>query len=112
MNRIKFLFLAVYLILSQSLFAQADQLYNIRGTVKDDVTQQALIGALVYVVNHENQSTITDENGDFRIEALPLGRHSLQVSYLGYVAYVSNIEIKSGKGISAQHRHERRVEVS
>ena len=49
MNRIKFLFLAVYLIFIQSLFAQADQLYNIRGTVKDDVTQQALIGALVYV---------------------------------------------------------------
>lgn len=97
MNRIKFLFLAVCLILSQSLFAQTNQLYNIRGTVKDDVTQKALIGALVYVVNHENQSTITDENGEFRIEALPLGRHSLQVSYLGYVAYVSNIEIKSGK---------------
>ncbi len=97
MNRIKFLFLAVYLILSQSLFAQTNQLYNIRGNVKDEVTQQALIGALVYVVNHENQSTVTDENGDFHIEALPLGRHSLQVSYLGYVAYVSNIEIKSGK---------------
>jgi hypothetical protein len=97
MYRIKFLFLVVFLIIGKSLFAQADQLYNIRGTVKDEVTQQALIGALVYVINHENQSTVTDVNGDFRIEALPLGRHSLQVSYLGYVAYVSNIEIKSGK---------------
>lgn len=97
MNRFKFLFLAVVLISNQSLFAQADQLYIIRGTVKDEVTQQALIGALVYVIHHENQSAITDENGDFHIEALPLGRHSLQVSYLGYVAYMSNIEVKSGK---------------
>ena len=97
MNRLKFLFLAVVLILNQSLFAQRDQTYSIRGTVKDEVTQQALIGALVYVIHHENQSAITDENGDFRIESLPLGRHSLQVSYLGYVAYMSNIEVKSGK---------------
>jgi hypothetical protein len=72
MNRFKFLFFAASLLLSQFLFAQADQLYNIRGTVKDEVTQQALIGALVYVIHHENQSAITDENGDFRIESLPL----------------------------------------
>jgi len=97
MNRIKFLFLVTFILLSQSLFAQSEQSYNIRGIVQDEVTQQSLIGALVYVVDYENQSTTTDENGEFTIEALPLGRHSLHVSYLGYIAFVSNIEIKSGK---------------
>ncbi|MFZ1749866.1 MAG: carboxypeptidase-like regulatory domain-containing protein, partial [Saprospiraceae bacterium] len=51
----------------------------------------------MYVVNFEQGSAITDESGDFVIEGLPVGRHTLQVSYLGYVSFISTIEIKSGK---------------
>ncbi|MBK9581983.1 MAG: TonB-dependent receptor [Saprospiraceae bacterium] len=97
MNRIKFWIFVAFWVLSHGISAQEHRLYNIRGTVKDQVTQQPLIGALIYVINYENQSTISNENGDFHIEDLPLGRHSLQVTYLGYISYLSNIEVKSGK---------------
>ncbi|MBK6497114.1 MAG: carboxypeptidase-like regulatory domain-containing protein [Saprospiraceae bacterium] len=97
MNRIKFWIFVAFWVLSHGISAQEHRLDNIRGTVKDQVTQQPLIGALIYVINYENQSTISNENGDFHIEDLPLGRHSLQVTYLGYISYLSNIEVKSGK---------------
>ncbi|MBK9736373.1 MAG: TonB-dependent receptor [Saprospiraceae bacterium] len=97
MNRIKVLMIVVLTSMGQILLSQSNPLYNFRGTVTDEVTQQALIGALVYVVNYENNATITNENGDFRIEGLVVGRHMLNVSYLGYEAFVTTIEIKSGK---------------
>jgi hypothetical protein len=85
-----------------SLLSSQSQGYNIRGRVLDEVTQQSLPGALVYVINYESNAAVTDENGDFTIPDLPVGRHNLQVSFLGYQAYMTAIEVKSGKELVLQ----------
>jgi hypothetical protein len=80
-----------------TLFAQNDKLYSMRGVVTDAITQQPLIGALCYMEKSEHLSSITDENGEFRIEGLEIGRQMLKVTYLGYENFSAMLEITSGK---------------
>lgn len=72
---------------------------TIRGTVVDKDAQIPLIGATVALQNLENKfGTVTDENGYFKIENIPTGRHNINVSYLGYEPLVLNsILLNSGK---------------
>jgi hypothetical protein len=93
----KLILAAMFITLWHGLWSQSQSVYVLRGIVADEVTQQPLIGALVYVVNHENNATTTNESGEFAIEGLPVGRHNLQVSYLGFVPFSTLVEIKSGK---------------
>lgn len=97
MNRLFLVFLFAIASLFHSAEAQTSDLHHIRGTVVDEVSQQSLIGALVYLVGAESNSTVTDENGDFRLENVQLGRHRIVVSYLGYTPYQTSVEVKSGK---------------
>ena len=80
-----------------SLAAQEVKKYSMRGVVADAVTLEPLIGALCFVDKYEHLSSVTDENGEFRIEGLNLGRHLLKITYLGYESYTSLVEVTSGK---------------
>jgi len=71
----------------------------IRGKVLDLEGKTGLEGAHV-VVLHTNPITgaVTGADGTFRIESVPVGRHSLQVSFMGYkTAVIPEILISSGK---------------
>ena len=71
----------------------------VRGKVIDAEGKTDLIGANVVILNSDPlQGGVTDANGNFRIEKVPVGRHSLKVSYLGYkTAIIPEILISSGK---------------
>jgi len=74
----------------------------IKGTVIDADSDMPLIGASIQVIASENQimGTVTDLDGYYRIEDLPLGRHIVSVSYLGYEPItLPNIEVGSGKDV-------------
>ncbi|WP_025604724.1 TonB-dependent receptor [Pontibacter actiniarum] len=55
----------------------------ITGTVRDRNTQEPLIGVSVQVVDSQ-QGTVTNEQGAFRIESIPVGSYTVQSSYIGY----------------------------
>ncbi len=60
---------------------------SIRGTVRDQDSGQPLVGASVWVEENDNlRGVITDLKGKFFIGEIPIGRHEIQVSYLGYQA--------------------------
>ncbi|MEO6283983.1 MAG: TonB-dependent receptor [Dyadobacter sp.] len=70
---------------------------TIRGTVKDADTGLPLVGAAVSVHRAE-KGTITDPQGAFRLENLPVGRYQLTVSYIGYgTVLVPELLLESGK---------------
>lgn len=94
---IKLLIFNLTLFSSIHLFAQISQTYAVRGIVIDAVTQSPVIGADVYITNFEDDGTVTDVDGQFQIQNLTIGRHIINVNYLGYQQYSSTIEIKSGK---------------
>lgn len=56
---------------------------SLKGVVLDENTQLPLAGALV-VLLEKNQQTISDELGQFQFVGLEEGRYALEVSYLGY----------------------------
>ncbi len=70
---------------------------TIRGFVTDADNHNGLIGASVYIPSLEKGVT-TDENGSFRLEEIPVGRYSIETSYIGYATLIiSEILLESGK---------------
>ncbi|MEL6562682.1 MAG: TonB-dependent receptor [Bacteroidota bacterium] len=64
---------------------------SIRGKIIDDTTSEPLIGATVTILNTSPLlGTVTDLNGNFAIDNLPVGRHDVQVSYIGYQPVIYN----------------------
>ena len=78
------------LLVSTTAFNQ-DLHQTIRGTLIDKQTLQPLIGAKVIVLDSEPLlGAVTNINGEFRLENVPVGRQSLQITYIGYETIVMN----------------------
>ena len=83
-----FLNIALFLVLPLVAHAQ-DITQTLRGTIYDQSTHEPLIGATIVVQNSQPViGTTTDEAGNFSIANLPLGRVSLEISYIGYESRV------------------------
>ncbi|WP_421830556.1 TonB-dependent receptor [Larkinella sp.] len=82
----------------QNAYAQT-YTQTIRGTVVDQSLQTALPGATVLVLNSNPLKGITtDADGSFRLSQIPVGRHSLKITSLGYKELIlSNIVVDAGK---------------
>lgn len=100
MSLSKCLSLIMALFLSGIAFAQSP-LQRITGVVLDKASQQPLIGATVFIKLESDQRMIgatTDADGRFVLDQVPVGRHFLQCSYVGYQPWVSSyLEVTSGK---------------
>jgi len=74
---------------------------TIKGKVVDQINQETLIGANIVLLNSDPLiGTITDINGVFILENIPVGRHSFEISMLGYQNYIAeNILVSSGKQV-------------
>ncbi len=69
----------------------------IRGTVRDAVTQQPLIGTVVYISDIKTGTT-TDLDGNFLLKKIPSRTFLIQVSLIGYSSVVFSATSKdSGK---------------
>lgn len=78
------------LILSLALIAlplllSAQYKQTVKGNIRDKESRIPLIGVSVVIIDTDPaMGTATDENGDFTIKDVPVGKHTLQASYLGY----------------------------
>jgi len=74
---------------------------TVKGKVLDAETEAPLMGADVLLLNSDPaKGTITDEQGFFRLEGIPVGRASFRFAYLGYEDFtVSEILIGSAKEV-------------
>ncbi len=83
-------------------FAQKAQItQTIRGTVIDAQSLSPLPGAnIVLLGTSPPVGSSSDENGEFRIENVPIGRRGVQVTFLGYNALsIPNILVTSAKEV-------------
>lgn len=80
-------------------FAQPAQ--TVKGRVVDTESQQPVIGANVIITSVTPiLGGVTDTEGNFRIEKVPVGRHSFKVTSIGYDdAFVQEINVGSGKEV-------------
>ncbi len=81
------------------LSGQANYNQTIRGRVVDAVTGYPLLGANVILLDSDPvMGTITDGNGIFVLDEVPLGRQSIEIRYIGYsTRVIPNLFISSGK---------------
>ncbi len=75
------------------------QVQNIRGNVRDVQSKYPIPGVIVKVLNIEKQLvTTTDQNGDFYLMDVPVGRVSLAFNMLGYKErIVAELLVQQGK---------------
>ena len=73
----------------------------IKGIVIDQQSEIPVIGATIELISvEETKGTTTDLNGYFTLEEVPLGRHVIRVSYLGYESLtLPNIDVTTGKDV-------------
>jgi hypothetical protein len=90
-------FLLIILLSSLSSMAQG----VIKGVLTDAQSEMPLIGASVVLLDQEMTiGSVTDIDGRFMIENVPLGRQRISVSYTGYEpTTIPNIDVQAGKDI-------------
>ncbi len=84
------------------LWSQTDGLtQTIKGTVLDQASEEPVIAANILILNVEPLlGTATEFDGSFRLDGVPVGRHSIRISCLGYEdAYIHELEVGSGKEV-------------
>ena len=57
---------------------------TIRGQVCDVASGEPMIGVTITVENGMTMATVSDTNGNFEIKNVPVGRHSVRATYIGY----------------------------
>ncbi|MFN4257104.1 MAG: TonB-dependent receptor [Saprospiraceae bacterium] len=88
-----------FYLLSQTLLTQ-----TVKGSVFDKSVKTPLIGASVALVFDDPaappRGTTTDADGNFRLPQIPVGKHTVRVSYLGYKTQtLTSITVNSGKEV-------------
>lgn len=93
----------VILLFPFLLIAQSSTTTALIGTVIDKESNYPLIGANIVILNQHKLATVSDVNGYFRIEQIPVGRINIQVSYIGYeTTILENILTVAGKELQIE----------
>jgi len=85
-----FLLVLILMFAVTSAFAASGKL---RGSVVDDKTKEALIGASIVIVG-TNYGAVTDVDGNYIIQNVPPGTYSLRSSFISYQnVTISNVKV-------------------
>ncbi|UGU14291.1 TonB-dependent receptor [Sinomicrobium kalidii] len=91
---------SVLFILITYAFAHGQSVtQTVKGRITDRQSETPLMGATVEILTTGPVTgVVTDMDGYYRIEGVPLGRHDIRVSYLGYTsATIPNVRVTAGK---------------
>ncbi len=89
------------LIIPSTARSKAMVSQTVRGRILDTDSKQPLVGVNVLLDSEGPQKgTITDGDGYFRFKDVPVGRHAIKCSYVGYESRdLSNLVVGSGKEV-------------
>jgi hypothetical protein len=92
---------ALLSINSMVAFSQSGLSQTVRGQIVDAETKQPLVFATIMVEGTSPViGTTARHDGTFRLEGVPVGRHNLKVSYVGYEPFtVTELMVGSGKEV-------------
>ncbi|KAA0989620.1 TonB-dependent receptor [Dyadobacter aurulentus] len=101
----KYFFSLIAAAFGVAAFAQQPT-QTVKGRIVDTESQQPVIGANVIITSlNPIQGGVTDTEGNFRIPQVPVGRHSIKVTSLGYDdAFLQEISVGSGKEVELNMR--------
>ena len=83
---------------------------TIRGQVCDVASGEPMIGVTITVENGTTMATVTDVDGNFAIKEVPVGRHSVRASFIGYEPVLLKEQlVSSGKELVLNIRMRERI---
>ena len=93
--------LTVVLFFSVSPLSAQEVTQTIKGNVYDNESQGPLPGANVIILGTTPPlGTISDPDGNYKIDNVPIGRYNIQISYIGYDAVIiPEVLVTSGKEV-------------
>jgi hypothetical protein len=93
--------LLVIALLLCSVVASAQHTQRLRGKITDKESRTPLPGVNIVITDLEPKpGTVTDVNGEYSIENVPVGKHTVLISYIGYVGQTAqNVLFTSGKEV-------------
>ncbi len=99
----KFTILFLFLIAPAVLFGQGNGkvlTQTVRGTIVDAASGYPIAYASVALLGKPGMGAITDSLGHFIIKNVPVGRHDIQASFVGYESSVfKEVLVTSSKGV-------------
>ncbi len=103
-----------FLLLQIQLFAfQQLPVQNIKGTITDKSIKTILVGASIELIGAITKTAIADAAGNFILGKIPVGRHALRITYIGYKTItLNNVLVESGKEMVLQIEMEEDVLVN
>ncbi len=85
------------ILITLETVAQALPRQTVKGVIIDRATHFPLPGAAISIPTL-NKGVATNDNGEFRIPDVPVGRHNIQVSMMGYEpVMLQMVEVNAGK---------------
>ncbi|MFK7936177.1 MAG: carboxypeptidase-like regulatory domain-containing protein [Saprospiraceae bacterium] len=100
MFKLKLLLFTFILFALPSLSAQESIAGKITGRIIDAESEYPLIGANIVLLAENQLAAVSDIDGYFTLENIPVGRIKLQCSYLGYETIIlDNIMLLAGKAL-------------
>jgi hypothetical protein len=74
---------------------------TIRGKIIDEASKTTLPGVNVVLVSDSSAiGAVTDVEGDFKLTNIPIGRHTLKITYIGYESQtIPNVVVTAGKEV-------------
>lgn len=99
MKNLNHLLLSILFLLGFVTMAMAQNTQTIRGSITDQQSEMPLIGVAVELLSADPvRGTATDLDGNFVLENVPLGRHTLRLSYIGFeTVTIPNVIVDAGK---------------
>ncbi len=83
--------LATVMILILPVMAGAQRFQRVRGTITDKESKTTLPGATISITDLvPAPGAATDDNGNFVIDSVPVGKHNILISYMGYESRTLN----------------------
>ncbi len=100
MKRHFLLFLSILSFVTTTAYSQ-NGLQTVKGQVIDQQSELPLIGATVeFVFGTTSKGAVTDIDGYFVLEGIPIGRQTFQFNYLGYEPLtLPNVVVDAGKQV-------------
>ena len=92
-------YFCIFIFSIQASFSLAQFSQTVRGIVTDKETRRPVVGARVTLVGSNPAIAVSTNNeGNYKISGVSIGRHDFKISYLGYQdVLASDIEVNSGK---------------
>ncbi len=91
--------IAIMCLVFSPLLLCAQTTQTIRGKVMDKESHYPLDGATVKLLEAPNTIVISGNDGKFRMENVPVGRHSIEIEYTFYKTRVIPLIVTAGKEI-------------